>query len=108
MQLTVLIVEDDPEMRCVLRKVAEENSNIRVVGETADGNEALEVFKNLRPNIIFIDVGLPGKDGVALAREIFTLDPQARLVFITAYNQYREEAFDVYACDYLVKPSSVA
>lgn len=107
MQLTVLIAEDDPEMRHVLRRVAEENGSVRVVGEAADGNEALELFLTLRPNTVFVDVGLSGKDGVALARDIYTLDPQVRLVFITAYDQYRAEAFDVYATDYLVKPFKI-
>ena len=104
MLLTVLIAEDDPKMRRVLKKVAKENDDIRVVGEAADGNKALVLFEELQPDVVFIDINLPGKDGVNLAREIFDIDPWTRLVFITALDQYREEAFSVYACDYIVKP----
>jgi two-component system LytT family response regulator len=102
-----LIAEDDPEMRRVLKKVAEENKNLRVVGEAVDGTEALAKFEELRPDVVFIDIDLPGKDGVALAREIFDCNPRTRLVFITAHEQYRKEAFSVYACDYIVKPFKI-
>jgi len=107
MSITVLIAEDDPAMRRVLRKVAEENGDVRVVGEAADGMDALALFKTLRPQVVFVDIDLPGKNGVTLAREIFAIDPRIQFVFITAFDQYREEAFDVYACDYLVKPFKI-
>lgn len=105
--LTVLIIEDDLKMRRVLRKITEENKNLRVVGEAADGLEALVMFEELRPDVIFIDIELPGKDGITLAQELFELNPWTRLVFITAYDQYRGEAFSVYACDYIVKPFKI-
>lgn len=93
--LTVLIAEDDPEMRRVLAKVVGEHHSLRVAGEAADGNQAFALYQTQRPDIIFMDIDLPGQDGVTLARRIFALDPHIRLVFITAYDQYREEAFDV-------------
>lgn len=102
--LTVLIAEDDPAMRQVIKRVVEETGDVRVVGEAADGAEALKLFENLQPNVVFIDVDLPVKDGVLLAREVFERNSLANLVFITAYDQFREEAFEVYACDYIVKP----
>ncbi len=102
--LTVLIVEDDPEMRLVLKRVLAEVGGVEVVGEAADGATALALFERLAPRAVFIDVVLPEKDGVTLAREIFARNPWTYLVFITAYDRYREEAFAVYACDYLVKP----
>lgn len=107
MPVTLLIAEDDPEMRRVLKKVAEESGDVQVVGEAADGAEALALFETLRPRVVFIDVDLPVKDGVTLAREIFHHDPLTCMVFITAYDQYREDAFEVYACDYLVKPFKI-
>jgi len=102
--LTILIAEDDPNMRRVLKKIAEENSNVLVVGEAANGAEALSLFDTLYPRVVFIDVDLPVMDGVTLAREIFDRNPWTYLVFITAYSQYRRDAFEVYAFDYLVKP----
>ncbi|MEW6182192.1 MAG: LytTR family DNA-binding domain-containing protein [Bacillota bacterium] len=107
MPVTVLIAEDDPEMRRVLKKVAEESGDVQVVGEAADGAEALALFETLRPRVVFIDIDLPVKDGATLARDIFHRDPSTYFVFITAYDQYREDAFEVYACDYLVKPFKI-
>ncbi|MEW6447129.1 MAG: LytTR family DNA-binding domain-containing protein [Bacillota bacterium] len=107
MPFTVLIAEDDPQMRLVLRRILEENRGVQVVGEAADGAEALSLFEMLHPNAVFLDIGMPLKDGVTLAREIVKRDPLTYLVFITAYDQFREEAFEVYAYDYLVKPFKV-
>jgi two-component system LytT family response regulator len=107
MSITVLIVEDDPEMRRVLKKVAEESDEVRVVGEAADGIKTLELFRTLRPDVVFIDIDLPEKDGLTLAREIFNHNPWTQLVFITAFDEYREAAFGVYAGDYLVKPFKI-
>ncbi|MEW6769933.1 MAG: LytTR family DNA-binding domain-containing protein [Bacillota bacterium] len=107
MPVSVLIAEDDPEMRRVLKRIAEEKGGLQVVGEAADGAAAVKLFETLRPQVVFIDVDLPAKNGVTVAREIFHQNPQARLVFITAYDQFRAEAFEVYACDYLVKPFKI-
>lgn len=75
MMLTILIAEDDPEMRRVLAKVAEEHHNLRVAGEAGDGNEAFTLYQALQPDIIFVDIDLPGQNGVTLARRIFALNP---------------------------------
>lgn len=107
MPVSVLIAEDDPEMRRVLKRIAEEKGALQVVGEAADGAAAVKLFETLRPQVVFIDVDLPAINGVTVAREIFHRDPRARLVFITAYDQFRAEAFEVYARDYLVKPFKV-
>jgi len=60
--------------------------------------------ENLNPRVVFIDIDLPGKNGVELAREICDINPQTILIFATAYDDYTHEAFEVYAFDYLVKP----
>jgi len=104
LSFTVLIAEDDPAMRRVLKKIAEEDGRLRVVGEAGNGTEALALFEKLRPRIVFVDIDLPLKDGVSLARDIFAREPRTHFVFITASDDYREAAFEVYACDYLVKP----
>ncbi|MEW6573588.1 MAG: LytTR family DNA-binding domain-containing protein [Bacillota bacterium] len=104
MPVTVLIAEDDPQMRLVLKRILEESQGIRVVGEAADGAGALAMFDKFRPSAVFLDIDMPFIDGITLAREIFKRDPLTYLVFITAYDQFRAEAFEVYAYDYLVKP----
>jgi DNA-binding LytR/AlgR family response regulator len=104
MKITVLIAEDDPDMRHVIRKVVEEVEDVRVIGEGGDGLEAIKLIKELSPQVVFVDVDLPGKNGVELAREIFDINPRTFIVFATASSEFRAEAFDVYAFDYLVKP----
>lgn len=104
MKITVLIAEDDPDMRFVIRKVVEEVEGVSVIGEAGDGLEAIKLIKELSPQVAFLDIDLPGKNGVELAREIFDIDPWIFIVFATAFSEFRGEAFDVYAFDYLVKP----
>ncbi len=104
MKITVLIAEDDPDMRHVIRKVVEEVEGVRVIGEAGDGLEAIKLIEEISPQVVFVDIDLPGKNGVELAREIFDINPRTFIVFATASCEFRGEAFDVYAFDYLVKP----
>ncbi|SHK96064.1 LytR/AlgR family response regulator transcription factor [Desulforamulus aeronauticus] len=102
--ITVLIAEDDPSMRHILNKTLSQIPGVKVVGEAADGLTALTMVENLKPRVVFIDIDLPQKNGLDLAREICDINPQTILVFATAYDDYTQEAFEVYAFDYLVKP----
>jgi two-component system LytT family response regulator len=104
MKITVLIAEDDPDMRHVIRKVVEEVEGLKVIGEAGDGLEAIKLIEELSPQVVFVDVDLPGKNGVELAQGIFDINPRTFIVFATASSEFRGEAFDVYAFDYLVKP----
>ena len=104
MKITVLIAEDDLDMRYVIRKVVEEVEGVKVVGEAGDGLEAIKLIRELTPQVVFLDIDLPGKNGIELAREIFDINPWTCIVFATAFSEFRGEAFDVYAFDYLVKP----
>ena len=102
--LTVFIAEDDSSMRHVLKRTLEQIPGTKVLGEAGDGVTALKMIEKLRPRVVFIDIDLPEKNGVDLAREICDIDPQILLIFATAYDDYTHEAFEVYAFDYLVKP----
>lgn len=102
--INVLIAEDDPSMCYVLKKTLEQISGVKVLGEAGDGISALKLVEELKPRVVFIDIDLPEKNGLELAREICDIDPQTILVFATAYDNYTHEAFEVYAFDYLVKP----
>lgn len=104
MKITVLIAEDDPDMRHVIKKVVEEVEGVKVIGEAGDGLEAIKLIEELSPQVVFVDIDLPGKNGVELAQEIFDINPWTFIVFATAFSEFREKAFDVYAFDYLVKP----
>lgn len=104
MKITVLIAEDDPDMRQVIKKVVEESEDVEVIGEAGDGIEAVKLIEELAPQVVFVDIDLPGKNGVELAQEIFDINPWTFIVFATAFNEFRGEAFGVYAFDYIVKP----
>lgn len=102
--LSVIIAEDDPAMRHVLNKTLSQIPGVEVLGEAGDGITALQLVEKLNPRVVFIDIDLPGKNGVELARDICDLNPQTILIFATAYDNHTHEAFEVYAYDYLVKP----
>lgn len=104
MRLTVLIAEDDPAMMQVIQKAVSDVSGVEVVGCAEDGNLALQLYEELRPQVVIIDIDLPGKNGLTLAQEIFDIDPWTYLVFCTGFSEYRAKAFELYAFDYLVKP----
>ncbi len=104
--LNVLIADDNDGMRLVLRKAIEKAGH-KVVAEAACGNDAVEKAESARPDVIFMDIEMPDMDGVEAARRIQDIDPRIFLIFATAHEEYRKEAFEVYAFDYLVKPFEV-
>ncbi len=77
---------------------------VDVVGEAANGLEAVRLVRRLRPDVVFLDVQMPGKSGVDAAVDISSLDPRPHIVFLTAYSEFAVDAFDVGAVDYLLKP----
>ena len=102
--LSVLIAEDDPAMSHVLNRTLSQIPGVEILGEAADGITALDMVEKLNPRVVFIDIDLPGKNGVELAREICDINPQTILIFATAFDDHTHEAFEVYAFDYLIKP----
>lgn len=107
MKLTVLIAEDDPAMRQVIKNAVRDVPGVDVVREAEDGVTALQVFENLRPRVVVVDIDLPGKNGLSLAQDIFDIDPWTYIIFCTGFSEYRDKAFEIYAFDYLVKPFRV-
>ena len=103
-EIRVIIADDDSGMRLVERRMIERVEGFTLVGEAADGEELLQLVEEHRPQIVFLDVEMPGKTGVECARVIQDLDPHIILIFATAHDQYMADAFEVYAFDYLVKP----
>ncbi|MBH9554297.1 LytR/AlgR family response regulator transcription factor [Inhella gelatinilytica] len=103
--LTALVADDEPLLReALIGMLARTWPELRVVGEARNGREAVEAFERLRPQVVFLDVHMPGLNGVEAARAIRQVDRQAVLVFVTAYDQYAVAAFEQGAIDYLVKP----
>lgn len=106
MNPTALIVEDEPLLRAELRdKLADLWPELTLVGEAADGVEALRMLHTLRPDVLFLDIQMPGIDGIEVARQA---PPSSQIVFVTAFGNHALQAFDAGAVDYLVKPITMA
>jgi len=101
-EYTALIADDEPLLREALaNELARAWPELRVVAHARNGREALKLFEEHQPDVCFLDVQMPGTNGVEVARKIGT---RSQVVFVTAYDQYAVEAFTEGALDYLVKP----
>ncbi len=101
--LKVLIVDDEQFNRLRIRDLLANESDVEVVGEAADGDDAIEQIRATHPDLVFLDVRMPGKSGLDVIRAIGA-DAMPTTIFVTAYDQYAVEAFQFAALDYLVKP----
>ncbi len=106
-KIRVLIADDNEAMRLIERKMIDRVDGFTLVGEAKDGLECIRLVEELHPQIVFLDVEMPGKTGVEAARIIQDMDPSIILIFATAHDEYMGDAFEVYAFDYLVKPFKV-
>ncbi len=102
--LRLLIVDDEPPARERLRQLCAGIPDIVVVGEAGNGREALELAGHLAPEVVLLDVRMPGMDGLEAARELAQLPLPPAIIFVTAYEQHALEAFDAAASAYLLKP----
>ena len=102
-KIRVLIVDDEPPARAVIRKMLAEDSAIEVIGECSNGVEALKFICKNSPDLLFLDIQMPEMDGFALL-EAFDENRIPAVIFVTAYDQYAVQAFEVSAVDYLLKP----
>lgn len=98
-----LIVDDEPLVRAGIRDVLAEQTSVDLVGEAGDGLAAITMIEQVQPDLVFLDVQMPGCTGFEVLAQ---LDPEVRpaVVFVTAYEQYALKAFDAHAIDYLLKP----
>jgi two-component system, LytTR family, response regulator len=100
--LRVLVVDDEAPARAALRRMLEGDPEVEVVGCCADGKEALAALKTHAPEVLFLDVRMPGLDGFQVVQAIGPRPP--RVVFVTAHAGHALEAFDAEAVDYVLKP----
>ena len=103
MKIQALIVDDEPLARERLRKLLKDESEIEVIGECADGREAVATIQQQRPDLVFLDVQMPELDGFGVLKEIQG-ERMPAVIFVTAYDEFAVRAFDAQALDYLVKP----
>ncbi len=104
-QATVLIVDDAAMMRQLFKDILRK-SPFEVIGETANGQEALKLYADLRPDLVLMDVMMPGLDGIEVTRAIMGQDPRARIIICTTVSQKSRvmEALRAGAKDFIVKP----
>ena len=105
--IKVVIADDDEGMRLIERRMIARVEGFTLAGEAKDGDELLALVENLRPQVVFLDVEMPGKTGVECAKVIQDTDPSIVMIFATAHDPYMGDAFEVYAFDYLLKPFKV-
>jgi two-component system response regulator AlgR len=102
--MKLLIVDDEPPARQRLRQLLEEIGDCEIVAEAGNGEEALALCSETQPDIVLLDIRMPGLSGIEIARHIDTLEDPPAVIFTTAYDQYAVEAFETEAVGYLLKP----
>lgn len=102
-KIRTLIVDDEPLAREGVLAMLQVDAEIEVVGTCADGHSALETIRSLRPDLVFLDVQMPKRDGFGVLTEL-RAEERPVVIFVTAYDQYAIRAFEVSAVDYLLKP----
>ena len=102
--MNVLIVDDEAPARDRLRRLLEEDGAHVVVGEAGNGRQALEMVGRLEPDVVLLDIRMPGLSGIETAQHLNTFDKPPAVVFATAYDEYAIEAFEASAIGYVLKP----
>lgn len=102
--IRAVVVEDEPLARSYLRSLLAGTGKVEVVGEAGDGTAGLHLCRNLAPDAAFLDIRIPGPDGLSLAARLLTLPRPPLVVFVTGYAGHAVDAFRVEAVDYLLKP----
>jgi len=103
--ITALIIDDEQLAREELKYLLDTTGSVEVLAEGANGVEAVELIREYQPDVVFLDVQMPGLDGFAVLRKLLEHhDRLPQIIFATAFDQYAVRAFDVNAIDYLLKP----
>ncbi len=102
--MNVLIVDDEAPARDRLRRLLEEDGAHAVVGEAANGRQALQLAAKFKPDVVLLDIRMPGLSGIETARHLNTFDHPPAVIFATAFDEYAIEAFEASAIGYVLKP----
>lgn len=102
--MRILVVDDETLARERMLRILSEFDEHEVVGEASNGHEALQKIDALNPDVVLLDIRMPGMDGLEVARHLVGLEEPPAVIFTTAYDEYAIEAFKVHAVDYLLKP----
>ncbi len=99
--LKVILIDDERLARSELKRLLSDFPDVEVIAEAANANEGIEKIESLNPDLIFLDIQMPGKTGFDMLTQ---LEKAPHVIFVTAYDEYALKAFDVNALDYLMKP----
>ena len=104
MSISTLVVDDEPIARHAIVRLLRDDPEIELLEECGDGVSAVRAIREHSPDLVFLDIQMPGQSGLVLARELSRLREPPLVVFVTAYSEHAIEAFEVHALDYLLKP----
>jgi len=104
MALRAVLVDDEQLARDELGYLLGQVGGVDIIGQAGNGVEAINTIERLRPDVVFLDVQMPGLSGFEVARRLVDTGPSSHIIFVTAYDQHAIEAFEVNAVDYLLKP----
>ncbi|MEX2285013.1 MAG: LytTR family DNA-binding domain-containing protein [Gemmatimonadota bacterium] len=102
-EIRVLIADDEPLARRGLQQVLGSHADCRIVAESRNGKEALRALRTLQPDVVFLDIQMPGLNGIEIMESLQHADPPI-IVLVTAFDEFAVRAFDAQALDYLLKP----
>jgi two-component system LytT family response regulator/two-component system response regulator LytT len=108
MDLRTVLVDDEQLARDELGYLLGQLGGVEVIGQAGNGVEALATIERLQPDLVFLDVQMPGLTGFEVARHLLDAEAGSHIIFVTAYDQHAIEAFEVNAVDYLLKPVDAA
>lgn len=102
--LTAVLIDDEPLAREAMRGACERAGAVRVLAEAEDGAAALDLIGKLGPDAVFLDICMPGVSGLETARRLGAFETKPMIVFVTAFDHYAVDAFDLSVVDYVLKP----
>ncbi len=104
MGLRAIVIDDEPLAIEALRRFCERGGRVKVAGEATDGAAGLELARTILPDVVFLDIGMPGLDGLEVAARLAKLEPRPFVIFVTAFDHFATQAFDLSVTDYILKP----
>ncbi|HEY0921029.1 LytTR family DNA-binding domain-containing protein [Rheinheimera pacifica] len=104
--MKVLIVDDEPLARARLQRLLAQQAGYQCIGEAENAAQAMQLIHNLQPDLLLLDIAMPGADGISLATDILALATPPAVIFVTAHPQHALDAYRASPADYLLKPVS--
>jgi two-component system response regulator LytT len=103
-RLRILVVDDEAPARKDLRRILGTIAGVEIAGEASEGHEAVKSIRKLRPDVVLLDIQMPGLDGFQVVARLADMEHAPSVIFVTAYDEYAIKAFEVHAVDYILKP----